>query len=152
MPDKNLTDNEIKKALECCADYKNTKCKGCPLEESCVDNNICELALDLINCLQAENERLKEENKNLATVDYFQWEKDLKSEAYKEFAERLLVEIQEAIISNGKAIEEREKKHNANCYEDDFCIMCNGKITALGGIRYFIHNLLKELVGDSDGT
>ena len=55
MPDK-LTDSEIVKALECCADYKNTKCKGCPLEESCVDNNICGLALDLINHLQEQNE------------------------------------------------------------------------------------------------
>ena len=48
-----------------------------------------ELIFEYINRLQAENERLKEENKNLAIVDYFQWEKDLKAEAYKEFAERL---------------------------------------------------------------
>lgn len=74
----------------------------------------------------------------------------LKSEAIKEFAEKVLNEIREAIISNDKAIKEREEKHNVNRYEDNFCSMCDGKIRALGGIRYFINNLVKETVGDSD--
>ena len=111
MPDKKLTDSEIVKALECCTDYKNTKCKGCPLEESCVDNNICELALDLIvdkeyykknrdkyqenvmflskQCdeLQAENERLKKSNEMFADIGKMYSE--VKAEAYKEVFEKI---------------------------------------------------------------
>lgn len=58
-----LTDNEIKKALECLA-----HCKECSETEDCQyymeNENLCDNislaknALDLINRLQAENERL----------------------------------------------------------------------------------------------
>ena len=72
----------------------------------------------------------------------------IKAEAYKEFAEKVCDEITDAIINNGKVIKERIEKHNVNRLEDNFCCMCDGKIMALGGIEYFIKNLVKELVGE----
>ena len=90
--DKKLTDNEIKKALECCVKETHT-CLECPYTEF----GQCEFlvmkdALDLINRLEAENERLtkcrKEEvEKLMSAIDKVITE--AKSEARKEFAERL---------------------------------------------------------------
>ena len=60
-----LTDNEIKKALECCAGKDGERfCWDCPcknaetVKEYC-DYKMLKSALDLINRLEAENERLK---------------------------------------------------------------------------------------------
>ena len=59
-----MTDNEIIKALECCA---NGKCGECPLfKEDCGDDIICKNALDLINRLQSQNKDLAETIHNLA--------------------------------------------------------------------------------------
>ena len=67
MPDKNLTDKEIIKALECCA---NGKCGGCPLfKEDCGDGIICKNALDLITRQQTENKRLGKEV-NLVSIQF----------------------------------------------------------------------------------
>ena len=60
MPDK-LTDNEIIKALECCYTYDVLFCDKCPFQEECAEINLGQLAIDLINRLQAENESLKAE-------------------------------------------------------------------------------------------
>ena len=69
--DKKLTDAEIKKALECCTSSKGT-CKDCPAFVK-VDRSNCKKyfrgAIDLINRLQSENERLKKEY-NEATNAY----------------------------------------------------------------------------------
>ena len=82
MTDKKFTDEEIIKALECCA---NGKCRECPLfKEDCGDDIICKNALDLITHLQEENETLKE-----FIVETRRCDKEIKSEARKEFAERL---------------------------------------------------------------
>ena len=77
MPDK-LTDNEIVKALECYRGQKLFAFNGKKPEIYIHD------ILDLINRLQAENERL-----NNHIVDS---NKKVKSEAYKEFAERIKIE------------------------------------------------------------
>ena len=96
MTDK-LTDNKIKKALECCSSF-DKECKGCPLERmfdcNCINYN-CKYALDLINRLQAENERLKKG-----------WKADViltanaKAEAYKEFVDKLC----EGRVSNDNTV------------------------------------------------
>nr|DAP11649.1 MAG TPA: LysR family transcriptional regulator [Caudoviricetes sp.] len=66
MTDKNLTDKEIIKALECCA---NGKCGECPLfKEDCGDDIICKNALDLITRQKTENENLKVENQSLRSA------------------------------------------------------------------------------------
>ncbi|MBQ8893388.1 MAG: hypothetical protein IJ043_03155 [Clostridia bacterium] len=125
-----MTDNEIVKALECCANNPNdcicTESK-CPLfGQKCIDI-LSKDALDLINRQKAEIERLKSgckklvEKQNLykeniqATREY-QIEQ-AKAEAIKEFAERLK---KEAFFDTG------------------WCVMpvdC-------------IDNLVKEMVGD----
>lgn len=95
MTDKKLTDSEIIKALECCMDEMGCK-KGCPCfdpkskNSHCTavgDNGLEKLALDLINRIQAENERLKKANEMFTDIGKLYSE--IKAEAYKEFAERL---------------------------------------------------------------
>ena len=59
-----LTDSEIVKALECCS--INKKCTGCYFNTHTTDDMcprvLMRNTLDLINRLQAENERLSKEN------------------------------------------------------------------------------------------
>lgn len=113
MPDKKLTDAEIKKALECCRYDDYDYCEKCPYSKNkpCQENLIQD-AFDLINRLQAENERLEKEkqllldnhpshtHRNCVVInngliytktieDYEKWLTDVSTEAYKEFAERL---------------------------------------------------------------
>ena len=101
MPDKKLTDNEIVKALECCADI-NDKCPECPLKdknrESCV-GILMSNALDLINRLQSEN-------------------KNLMAEVEKQ---KKKVEMRNIFIEKQKAENERLKakvNHYNYCYEN----------------------------------
>lgn len=82
-----MTDNEIIKALECCANWQNDKsCEECPANTygfGCA-NKMAKYAIDLINRQNAEIERYKGVIKIL--------ENDIeiaKAEAIKEFAERL---------------------------------------------------------------
>ena len=100
--------------------------------------------VDELQYAKAEIERLK------GWQDLLKAEKHtlIKSEAIKEFVEKVNREITEAIISNDDAITEREKKHGVNRYEDNFCAMCEGKIIALGGIKSFINDLVKERLGE----
>lgn len=120
MPDK-LTDKEIVKALECCM---NGRCDDdCTFRETCEHcHNLDSLILDLINRLQAENERLKTnlniELENFAT----EYDSKIKAEAYKEFAERC------------------KKKASMYGFGDKSGVWVNTNE---------IDNLLKELVGDS---
>ena len=173
MPDKKLTDSEIKKALEYCSNPNNT-CDKCILfnakDDSCqCASNLRLQALDLINRLQAERENykqvaerqqkisqdrhfeikeLKAENERLKTFEdkiaefnshirvenmlvfassleeWLEFCDNLKSEARKEFAERLLScyegfdETNEVILFENlvKAIEDtkREMERNSN--------------------------------------
>lgn len=61
MEDKRMTDNEIKKALECCL-IADSKCADChfSFERHFCKNALLRQTLDLINRLEAEIERLKE--------------------------------------------------------------------------------------------
>ena len=94
------TDEQIKKALECCTTV-GMSCKECPAFVK-VDKSNCKkvfkLALDLIKRQEAEIERLKEllDNKCKDCAGCTNHECDCanieayaKSEAIKEFAERL---------------------------------------------------------------
>ena len=107
IQEKAKHDTEIKKALDVCGHTKG--CTNCPLGMGEMDN--CQLvltedALDLINRLQAENERLKpfedkiaEFNSHIRVEDmlvfadslaeWLEFCDNLKAEARKEFAERL---------------------------------------------------------------
>ena len=129
MPDK-LTDNEIVKAMTCYINHQDCdECKYCIDDYFCNKAQICIDALDLINRLQAENERLESLSERLGVsvnwkADYiYELEDNLKTakaEAYKEFAERL---------------KEKAKPH----YFDN----CNFAVPIDD-----IDNLLKEMVGE----
>ena len=99
-----MTDNEIMKALECCSTYKG-KCTDCPAFVK-VDRSNCKQvllgAIKIINHLQAENERLnnlcQEQNTEISRLQKVRINilkvmreniEQTKTEAYKEFAERL---------------------------------------------------------------
>ena len=89
-----MSDSEIVKALECCSKGVYAEvCEKCTFrnEENKININCFYLekyALDLINRLQAENERLKN-NISAMAITLSNSAKATRHEAYKEFAERL---------------------------------------------------------------
>lgn len=89
MTEHKFTDEEIIKALECC--MRGNHCEGyCPYDDEYDDFEECTSkltkdALDLINRQKAELEDLRE----IVFTDRTEAIKKLKSEAIKEFAERL---------------------------------------------------------------
>ena len=128
-----MTDKDIKKALECCG-VKRT-CRNCPLyEERSADciYIVLKNTLDLITRQQAEIEKLKDANnifekafhiqeqniKDWLPITMFNYE--IKTEAYKEFAERL-----------------KEDIFNTEYHIDRY-------------YRRSIDNLVKEMVGDDN--
>ena len=135
MPDKKRTertekhtsalDNEIKKALEYCSMQGFTsECEKCKMPKGTCRTELIGYALDLINRLQAETERLtirlrKAEHQ---LDDLCIMHNVIKAEAYKEFAERL---------------------EKMMCYEHFF----ETDVVVLD--RNKLNNLLKELVGDN---
>lgn len=91
-----MTDKDIIKALECCANATHKDCKNCPLfvVDGCV-KTMSTNALDLIKRQQAEIEQWKEEANKYQTlwcivIDDIETSQ---SEAIKEFADRLKEEI-----------------------------------------------------------
>lgn len=98
MTDK-LTDSEIIKALEWHLNNENN-CDECPLLKLkntttyCVDV-LMQNALDLINRLQAENERLQDaiDEQDIEIASLWKRIEDAKAEAYKEFAKKLHEEL-----------------------------------------------------------
>ena len=140
-----MTDNEIIKALECCTDESYENCNECPYSTdtlSCERLKLLEDSLDLINSLKAEVERLKECPKCVYEYDgevieyciqgpclnfkpvYVSADlaiKQIKNEAYKEFAERL-----------------NEEAQIADCFDSYNMVVGT----------HFIDNLLKEMVGE----
>lgn len=106
-----MTDNEIIKALECCSKHHNTCGTCCPMDSICNNVRDCLItlsknALDLINRQNAEIERLEKKANTPFAKFTFDDNKlkeivadaigniefnlnSVKSEAIKEFAERL---------------------------------------------------------------
>lgn len=111
-----MNDEEIKKALECCA--YNEDCESCPRSKYCDGVEQMIHALDLINRQQAEIERYeKESNEQFDKIkllddrikqryaELFEEAKEfVRTEAIKEFAERLK-EKQRTFIGDGYAYE-----------------------------------------------
>ena len=88
MTDKKYTDEEIVKAVECCAGI--LECKNCPLiaEDNCTYRNI-NYVLSLIKRQKAEIERLTEDNRRMKKYYYTHDYHECHNEAIEEFAERL---------------------------------------------------------------
>lgn len=108
MTDKKFTDEEIIKALQCCRD-SSIKCIECPLYGKCSSLELEGYALDIINRQKEEIEKLKSKNKilSLNADNAFQeglnerrelFEPEIKSEAYKEFAERIKMSIKANVV------------------------------------------------------
>lgn len=125
-----MTDNEIIKALECCG---RESCFGCPYRGKChLGNPMIRDALDLITRQQAEIEKLKDANNTFEKAFHIQEQNikdwlpitvfnyEIKTEAYKEFAERL-----------------KEDIFNTEYHIDRY-------------YRRSIDNLVKEMVGDDN--
>lgn len=137
MTNKRYTDEEIKSSLEMIATTQN--CNECKIRNcrwgTCNCSQItANAALDLINRQRAEIERLKECPKCVYEYDgevteycvqgpcpNFKTVEQIKTEAYKEFAERL-----------------NEKAQIADCFNSYSMVV---------GAR-FIDNLLKEMIGE----
>lgn len=87
-----MTDNEIKKALECCI---NNKCSECPLKAmNCSENVAMAYANSLINRQQAEIERLREWKRTLQDqCDYWRTE----AKQHRQEISQLLKKIEEEL-------------------------------------------------------
>ena len=121
-----MTDNEIVKAIEKCASIGES-CEDCPFYEyTDCDKRLKECFHDMLNRQKAEIERLQIRNKTLTEITKnYDWKfEKSKSEAIKEFAERLK--------KVGTKVEGRKG------FEGVF-IMAN---------NLQIDNLVKEMVGD----
>ena len=160
-----LSDNEIKKALECCVNNTNEDCNKCVCSGSnvsCVDVLLTN-ALDLINRLQAENKRLSTLAKlgNTRANDYrVMRDRALKAEAENE---RLQDHIKEG-IDLAKQLPEMVSLAKAEAYKEyhikaKACLKANRDVeqqcgnyyaaSAIKDIENRFDNLLKELVGDN---
>lgn len=131
---KKLPDNEIVKDLNEAEDLENVLlyCKN-PNKEVMIPIKITDIR-DLINRLQAENERLEKE----AFTYKIRWAKaevretKAKAEAYKEFAEK-----------TNNIIESLIEQYSIKDFEE-FKAICQ----VLRGLKNDTNNLLNELVGD----
>ena len=129
-----MNDNDIIKALECCANTNwIDECEGCPLydTEKCI-NTVMQNALDLINRQKAEIERLTGElaisQTGYVSMEGHAWQlreqlKSAKSEAIKEFAERV---------------------------DKILCLQIGPSKRLFWKIKEDIDNLVKEMVGESN--
>lgn len=166
-----MTDNEIIKALEClcgCVD-----CRECPYspryEFPLCQRQIAKDALDLINCQQVENKRLKKEV-NLVSIQ-FQDLQERYEEAQAEIERFRKEEIEiddfcrrlcRMRMLNGNAIASYEDLQNYIQQEKSeavkefaeklkFVWFDNRYDSPDIDFDYFVDNLVKEMVGDTDG-
>lgn len=87
-----MTDNEIIKALECCVKTEFiSDCAKCEMFAFDCKDILIENALDLINRQKAKNESLKVDlaKCSIRLDNLYKTADEIKSEAIKEFAERL---------------------------------------------------------------
>ena len=118
-----MTDNEIKKALECCVNWETEgDCEKCPAYEKpffCLKELRIQ-SLDLINRLKAENERLSKITRPLIA--------EIKAEAYTECIAK---------------VKEKSKKTE---------IVCSGALVTMDYAisNKNLGKLLKELVGEDN--
>ena len=93
-----MNEKEIITAWKCCSNVITSSCKECPLHLTYNANCVRELmrvSLDLYNREKAENERLQKEAERWKNammgecmLSACHREEEIKSEAYREFAER----------------------------------------------------------------
>ena len=173
MTDKKLNDKEIIYSLEViattgnCDECKIRNCKWGTCNCSQITANV---ALDLINRQKIEIESLKKCPKCFYEYDGEVIEycvqgpcpnfkpvyvgadlaiKQIKAEAYKEFAKEVSEEIGKAYNNNSGVLREHFEKHKDNP-NFEFVATIMWKMNTLRGLDDFIDNLLKEMVGEED--
>ena len=139
MPDKKLTDNEIVKALEC-AIRNDCDCNCVFLLPNKVQD-----VLDLINRLQAENERLK----FVRTRDAQRYKQKISDQAHTNC---ILIDLHSEAIKEVKELEEKLKTAKAEAYKE-FAERLKAKFESCFRYDYVcvhgrIDNLLKEIGGE----
>lgn len=113
MTNKRYTDEEIVRALECCL-CDNSECLQCQKKELCKIecDELATKTIDLINCQKAEIERIQKARQKQAQFlteqkaqkyELIDKLSRAKSEAYKEFAEKLKEKLDDCyIVSDGE--------------------------------------------------
>lgn len=147
MPDKKLTDSEIKEVLDMVKAKTDQYCQECPYNDIKVCN-ICifgkmKIVLDLINRLHAENERLKKGDERVveACKELKAKNDGLKAElnCYKTWYFEAVEDIETAKTEAYKECIEKVKEKALSHYFDD--VVLSVRIDD-------IDNLLKEMVGE----
>ena len=134
-----MTDNEIVKALECCCGIEHD-CDKCPYEENdeCGElNSILKDALDLINRLQAENERLN----FVRTRDAQRYDQKISDQAHTNC---ILIDLHSKAIKEVKELEEKLKTAKAEAYKE-FAEIMTERFIGIPLVVHRIGNILKEL-------
>jgi hypothetical protein len=151
MTERKLTDNEVIKALECCASSNTSiACKGCPFDESGVcceqENAVLKVALVLINRQKTEIDILIRKHDSLldeisemdAEIERLNAVSEICGDCHKQYAEKIERAKSEAI----KEFAERLKKKT---YPFPCAIGVENAVT----IRA-INNLVKEMTEGKD--
>lgn len=137
MTDKKFTDDEIIEALECHINAED--CVGCEMFGRCDEIILTKLVLDLINRQKSEIERYK---RYYYQHEYDKWEKQIKTKAIKEFAERLKGEIKREKESGDELLSE--------IYDRDVQMNAEGEKMAFDSVEQIVDNLFKEMVGEEE--
>jgi hypothetical protein len=163
-----MTDNEIKKALECCTGIINIEsCSQCPACVGCADcvDILREESLSLINRQQAEIETAKAELKE--TTEKFNCQQyvytdlsDIIREKNAEI-ERLKINLKAVLderADHSEAIKEFANEFEHKILHKEFWndhpytsqVWLNGYEQCMRDIRVMLKDKLKEMVGDTE--
>ena len=148
MPDK-LTDSEIVKGIEYCSKQESDEnCKKCPIYKQCNEDPCYEekLALDLINRLQAENERLEDVKKHIDTVIHRDCEYP-SAETYNKAFQKVLEHLYDNATAKAEAYKEFAERLKKALYSDSCRLVFESDLNIF---ECAIDNLLKEMLGGKD--
>lgn len=152
-----LTDEQIIKALECCAESKQQGCLHCPISDKCLSGeiNICACVLNLINRKTADIDFYKERaNKYEAQVEVLK-EQTHQQKAEIERLRKILENRGEICKSCDEKYTEKIKRAKDETIKEfaekvDYLAGTNIGITNQGyhKLSADIKNLVKEMVGE----
>jgi hypothetical protein len=163
MPDKKLTDSEIIKALKCCIKC-NSDCEKCEIYDFCEEHNkeMNMATLDLINRLQAENEKLQ---KFKAYFDFYYGcdleilgvDENGNTTSFDEFYNCAIADAESIEHHIAHIIKTAKAEAHKECVEKvkrEIDRQPHSKSLEASGERFrikqILDNLLKELVGDNN--
>lgn len=144
MTNNKLPDNDIVKALECCADLPQHNCKiECPYFEKGCDEPLIKDTLDLINRLQARVEKCEK-------VEFFADKTIATLQAENERAYKEIDRLSQVVLYNDGVTEMKVEEAKTEAYKE-----CIEKCKEEWGDGEFVcaedfDDLLKELVGDNN--